>query len=98
MKSFPPFSFDVEDRTLWFGQQQVALTRKACAVLHCLLNAGGEWVSKATIMSAVWPDTHVQPDNVKVLIREIRQALGDEPRLAKCIRSAPVAGIPLSRR
>jgi predicted ATPase len=92
MKSFPPFSFDFEDRTLWFGQQQVALTRKACAVLHCLLSAPGGWVSKATIMSTVWPDTHVQPDNVKVLIREIRQALGDEPRLAKYIRSAPGRG------
>ncbi len=38
-------------------------------------------------MRAVWPETHVHPDNVKVLVREIRIALGDDPHAPTFIRS-----------
>jgi DNA-binding winged helix-turn-helix (wHTH) protein len=92
MKHFTPFRFDVSEGTLWRGSQHVPLTRKAGALLRCLLSSAGTWVSRATIMSAVWPDTHVQPDNVKVLVREIRQALGDHPRNARFIKSAAGRG------
>jgi DNA-binding winged helix-turn-helix (wHTH) protein len=91
-KHFSAFRFDVEDGTLWRGSEQVPLTGKAASLLRCLLGRAGTWVSKSAIMSAVWPDTHVQPDNVKVLVREIRQALGDDPRRSKFIRSAPGRG------
>ena len=91
-KHFSAFRFDVEDGTLWRGAEQVPLTGKAASLLRCLLGRAGTWVSKSAIMSAVWPDTHVQPDNVKVLVREIRQALGDNPRESKFIRSAPGRG------
>ena len=91
-KHFSTFRFDVDDGTLWRGAEQVPLTGKAASLLRCLLGRAGTWVSKSAIMSAVWPDTHVQPDNVKVLVREIRQALGDEPRRSKFIRSAPGRG------
>jgi DNA-binding winged helix-turn-helix (wHTH) protein/predicted ATPase len=91
-KHFAPFSFNVDDGTLWRGAEQVPLTGKAAALLRCLLERAGSWVSKAAIMSAVWPDTHVQSDNVKVLVREIRRALGDESRHATFIKSAPGRG------
>ena len=91
-KHFSAFRFDVEDGTLWRGVEQVPLTGKAASLLRCLVARAGTWVSKSAIMSAVWPDTHVQPDNVKVLVREIRQALGDDPRESKFIRSAPGRG------
>ncbi len=77
MTHFPPFTFDPRDRTLWRGAAEISLTPKAAALLACLLEARGAWVSKETILAAVWPDTHVQPDNIKVLVREIRGALGD---------------------
>jgi len=92
MKYFSFFRFDVDEGTLWRGPEQIPLTRKAGALLSCLLAGAGSWVSKSAIMSAVWPDTHVQPDNVKVLVREIRQALGDHPRVPTFIRSAPGRG------
>ena len=53
-----------------------ARRRRCCGACS---RSAGSWVSKSAIMSAVWPDTHVQPDNIKVLVREIRQALGDGP-------------------
>ncbi len=91
-KHFATFRFDVEDGTLWRGGDQVPLTGKAASLLRCLLAHAGSWVSKASIMSSVWPDTHVQPDNIKVLVREIRRALGDGSRHATFIRSAPGRG------
>ncbi len=64
------------------------LTPKAAALLECLLVHRGEWVSKATILADVWPDTHVQPENIKVLVREIRQALEDSTHDPRYVASA----------
>jgi predicted ATPase len=89
---FSTFRFDVEDGTLWRGAEQVPLTGKAASLLRCLLGRAGSWVSKSAIMAAVWPDTHVQPENIKVLVREIRQALGDASRHSTFVKSAPGRG------
>jgi hypothetical protein len=86
MKQFLSFKFDASDGSLWRGHSRVSLTRKAAAVLACLINRAGSCVSKRTILETVWPDTHVQPENVKVLVSEIRAALGDEPRSPTYIR------------
>jgi len=91
-KHFAAFRFDVEDGTLWRDADEIPLTGKAASLLRCLLAQAGSWVSKAAIMSAVWPDTHVQPDNIKVLVREIRQALGDGSKQPTFIKSAPGRG------
>jgi DNA-binding winged helix-turn-helix (wHTH) protein len=91
-KHFANFRFDTEDGTLWRGAEQIPLTGKAASLLRCLLDKAGSWVQKPAIMAAVWPDTHVQPDNIKVLVREIRQALGDESRDSTFIKSAPGRG------
>ena len=92
MTLFPPFRFDSHDRTLWRGATEVPLTPKASALLGCLLAARGAWVSKNEILATVWPDTHVQPDNIKVLVREIRHALGDSPIAPTYIRSIARGG------
>lgn len=87
MKLFLSFHLDPTDGTLWRGHEQVPLTRKAAALLRCLVDRAGSSVEKADIMRAVWPDTHVHPDNVKVLVCEIRIALGDDPHAPTFIRS-----------
>jgi DNA-binding winged helix-turn-helix (wHTH) protein len=63
------------------------MTNKARDVLACLVEARGNWVPKSQIMKRVWPDTHVHPDNIKVLIREIRLALNDDARNPRFVRS-----------
>ena len=92
MQTFGVFHFDPAERTLWCGSSPVPLTRKASALLHCLIEGRGTWLSKPAIMSAVWPDTHVHPDNVKVLVREIRVALGDDFHAPRFIQSEPGRG------
>jgi len=84
---FGPFRFDEVDLTLRHGEEPRPLTRKASHLFACLLAARGHWVSKAEILTAVWPDTHVHPDNIKVLVREIRVALHDDAGNPRFIRS-----------
>jgi DNA-binding winged helix-turn-helix (wHTH) protein len=64
------------------------MTNKAREVLACLVDARGNWVPKSQILARVWPDTHVHPDNIKVLIREIRVALNDDARNPRFVRSS----------
>ena len=63
------------------------MTAKARDLLACLVSANGRFVSKAEIMTAVWPDIHVLPDNIKVLIHEIRSVLEEDARNPHFIRS-----------
>jgi DNA-binding winged helix-turn-helix (wHTH) protein/tetratricopeptide (TPR) repeat protein len=65
----------------------VPLTRKAVEILRVLVEHAGHVVSKDALLGAVWPDTYVHPDNVKVLVGEIRRALGDDPVRPQYIRS-----------
>ena len=92
MQTFGVFHFDPAERTLLCGSSPVPLTRKASALLACLIEGRGSWLSKPSIMAAVWPDTHVHPDNVKVLVREIRVALGDDFHAPRFIQSEPGRG------
>jgi predicted ATPase len=92
MTHFPPFRFDSHNRTLWRRAAEVPLTPKASALLACLLASRGAWVSKKEILAAVWPDTHVHPDNIKVLVSEIRHALGDSSLAPTYIRSVARGG------
>ena len=73
MKYFAPFRLDVPGRTLWRDDVRVPLTHKAFDVLAVLVERAGHLVTKEHLLAAVWPEIHVHPDNVKVLIGEIRR-------------------------
>ena len=92
MKHFLAYRFDERERILWRGADEVRLTRKASAILHCLIEGAGRIVTHETILSTVWSGTHVQTDNIKVLVHEIRAALQDDPRDPRYIRSEPGRG------
>lgn len=92
MKYFLGHRFDEHDRTLWRGTDEVRLTRKAAAVLLCLMERAGTTVSRDTILTTVWPTTYVHVDNIKVLVHEIRVALNDDPREPHFISNEPGTG------
>jgi predicted ATPase/DNA-binding winged helix-turn-helix (wHTH) protein len=87
VKYFAPFTLDLAARTLRRDQARVPLTHKALDLLGVLVSRAGHVVSRDALLRAVWPDTHVHPDNVKVLVGEIRRALGDDPARPRFIRS-----------
>ncbi len=77
---FPPFRLDLDANQLRRGTEKVPLRPKALAVLRHLATRPGCAVSKADLMAAVWPDTHVDEASLKVCINELRRALGEDAR------------------
>jgi DNA-binding winged helix-turn-helix (wHTH) protein len=92
MKYFRPFRFDEASRSLWRAGQLAPLTKKAGDLLAYFLEHPGEPLSHQQIMKHVWPDTHVQPQNIKTLVHEVRNALGDDPHQPAFIRADPGRG------
>ena len=76
---FDPFCLDADNACLWKGSQAIKLRPKAFAVLDHLLGHPGRLVTKEDLLHAVWPGTFVGEAVLKVAIRQIREALGDDP-------------------
>src|SRR5262245_32496297 len=86
--SFGPFRLDRSDRRLRRGATVVPLRPKSFAVLDHLVARAGRLVTKDQILAAVWMDTTVSDTVLKVCVREIREALGDDPERPHYLETA----------
>jgi predicted ATPase len=73
---------------LWRGSQEIKLRPKAFAVLDYLLSHAGQLVTKEELLEAIWPGTFVGEAVLKVAIRQIREALDDDPKSPRFIDTA----------
>jgi DNA-binding winged helix-turn-helix (wHTH) protein/tetratricopeptide (TPR) repeat protein len=85
--AFGPFRLDSKDERLWRGDAPIPLTPKAFSVLLCLLRSRGRLVTKRDLLDGVWPDVIVGDAVLKVAIREIRVALGDDARGSRYVET-----------
>ncbi len=85
---FPPFALDPVNRRLFRDQEEIALRPKSLALLEYLLQRPGVLVTKNQLLEALWPDTSVTDAVLKVSVREIRAALGDDPARPQFIETA----------
>ena len=85
---FPPFRLDAADQRLYRNSDPIDLRPKAFAVLWHLLQRPGQLVTKDELLETVWPDTVVSDAVLKVCIREIREALADNPATPQFIETA----------
>ena len=92
MTSFPPFRLDAGNQCLWRGDLRVDLMPKPFAVLQYLVEHAGQLVTQDQLLSAIWPDTYVQPEVVRRYILEIRRALGDEAEAPRFVQTLPRRG------
>jgi len=90
--TFGDFHLDLSSERLWCRDEVVALTPKAFAVLRRLIEDGGQLVSKEELLRAGWANTHVSDGVLKVIILEIRRALGDDPAAPSFIETVPRRG------
>jgi predicted ATPase/DNA-binding winged helix-turn-helix (wHTH) protein len=86
--NFDPFSLDPANERLWRGSEAIRLRPKAFAVLEYLLGRPGQLVTKETLLDAVWQGTFVGEAVLKVAIRQIREALDDDPKSPRFIETA----------
>jgi DNA-binding winged helix-turn-helix (wHTH) protein len=89
---FGPFTLDEGTRQLLRGGEEVHLPRKAFDLLSMLLSRRPQVVDKDELHAAIWPDSHVDPAGLNVLVGEVRKALGDEAKQPRFIRTVHGVG------
>jgi DNA-binding winged helix-turn-helix (wHTH) protein/predicted ATPase len=85
---FAPFRLDARAERLYRGAEPVVLRPKSLAVLRHLLERPEQLVTKDELLDAVWPETAVSDTVLKVCVREIREALGDDQKPWRFIETA----------
>jgi DNA-binding winged helix-turn-helix (wHTH) protein/Tfp pilus assembly protein PilF len=90
--AFGPFVIDGERRRLLRDGEPVPLTRKAFDTLLVLLEHGGKVVDKEELLERVWPDTHVEENNLNQTISALRKALDDRAQEPKWIETVARRG------
>jgi len=90
--SFDRYSLDLANEQLLQDGEVVPLTPKAFAVLHRLVEDAGQLVKKDDLLRSVWRDTHVSDGALRVIILEIRRALGDDSDQPRFIETVPRRG------
>jgi hypothetical protein len=84
---FGECAFDSAARRLERSGRPVELTPKAFALLELLIGKRPRAVSKAEIRDTLWPDTFVSEVNLASLAFEVRQAIGDDARKPRHVRT-----------
>jgi pimeloyl-ACP methyl ester carboxylesterase/DNA-binding winged helix-turn-helix (wHTH) protein len=85
---FGEFCLDLGRATLLRGNSPVSLTPKAFSVLQYLAQHSGRLVTKDEFMDHLWPGVFVGDAALKVCVREIRRALGDDSQHPRYVETA----------
>ena len=89
---FADLIFDGGRRRLTRGGDEVHLSPKAFQLLEALIEARPRPLSKQALIDMLWPDVVVEEANVRNLIAEIREAIGDRGSGPAMIRTIPRFG------
>lgn len=92
---FGPFRLEPQNARLWRGDRPVPLQPKALTVLRYLAERAGDLATKDDLLDAGWPGVFVGDAALKVCIREIRRALGDDADKPLVRRDGPSTRIPV---
>src|SRR5215471_13129588 len=92
VKTFDPFRLDEVNQCLWRGNVRVTLTPKPFAVLQYLVTHPGRLVTHDELLTAIWPDTYVQPEVLRRYILEIRRVLDDSAETPRFVETLPKRG------
>src|SRR5271167_1285755 len=77
------------------GFAPLAIGSRALDILGFLVERPGDLVSRAEIMSAVWPETAVEDSNLNVQIAALRRVLDEGRAQGSCIQTVPGRGYRL---
>ena len=89
-------TLDLDARQLVRGAEDVHLSPKAFELLKILVENRPRALSKTELHERLWPATFVSEVNLAALIAEIRDALGDDARKPKFVRTAHRFGYAFS--
>jgi pimeloyl-ACP methyl ester carboxylesterase/DNA-binding winged helix-turn-helix (wHTH) protein len=86
--AFDRFCLDSDSGDLSGPSGRVPLTPKALAMLQYLASRPGKLVGKDELLDMLWPGVFVADSVIKVCMREIRRALGDDVKAPRFIETA----------
>jgi non-specific serine/threonine protein kinase len=89
---FAPFRLDTANQQLFRGGRRVALRPKSFAVLQYLAERPSQAVTREELLDTIWADVNVSDTSLKVCVREIRSALGDDATKPRFIETMPRSG------
>ncbi len=84
---FDQFVIDGDRRRVMRGEEEVHVAPKTFEFLLLLLGRAPNAVSKTELMSKLWPDTHVSDATLTGVVADAREALGDDGRAPRVIRT-----------
>ena len=84
---FGEFELDQERRQLLHSGEPVPIQPKAYDLLSLLLQRRPRVLSRAQIRDVIWPGTYVSESTLAVVVTGLRQALGDDARQPRFIRT-----------
>jgi DNA-binding winged helix-turn-helix (wHTH) protein len=79
--------FDRDTRQLLRGGISVAMPPKVFQLLDALISERPKAVSKALLHERIWPDTFVSDSNLANLVADLREAVGDDAKRPRIIRT-----------
>lgn len=85
--TFGEVVIDSQKRLLTRDGKECHLSAKAFALLDLLLANRPNAVRREEIVDQIWPDTYVAASNVATLIQEIRDALSDDARCPRFVKT-----------
>jgi eukaryotic-like serine/threonine-protein kinase len=89
---FGPFRLDPARHLFERDAKPLQLPPKAFDILVFLVGKKGELLTKAELMSAVWPDTFVEENNLTQYVSMLRKVLGEAVDDQKYIETVPKLG------
>ena len=84
---FDRFVIDGGRRIMWRGDEEVHVAPKTLDFLLSLLAQAPNAVSKTELMATLWPDTHIAEATLTGVVADAREALGDDGRAPRLIRT-----------
>jgi DNA-binding winged helix-turn-helix (wHTH) protein len=85
---FGEFTLDTDARQVLGTEGELHLSPKAYELLKILVERRPRALSKNELYERLWPATFVSEVNLATLVAEIREALGDDARKPRFIRTA----------
>ena len=79
--------FDPDTRQLVRAGHPVPVPPKVFELLDALIRERPRAVSKTALHEKLWPDTHVSDANLTNLVADLREALGDDAKSPRVIRT-----------
>jgi DNA-binding winged helix-turn-helix (wHTH) protein len=85
--TFGEATLDTDSRQLFREGSEVRVSPKALDLLRLLVESRPRALTKKELLERLWPATYVSETSLATLIREVRDALGDDARNPRYVRT-----------